>query len=614
MKYASFPQPPTEEQGVIFPRLNNVVTIENCFYYLSLMERFLEYKRTFGPQLVKIMLARAEIRYARWLRYMNDAAKNSSHYRKIAPPLDVGYMWHAHMLSPFRYFEDLARNLQLGVFKSNLPLDLMHRSGLMDSPSPQALNVWRQLYDNDEPYTLTPENVCIGNVTVACCYCDKDMSCSWVEYTEWRFDPNVGIQCHSCKRETTVYNASLKRLALDLERTSYRLAGTMLTRHGKLRLLEYPENEAMTKLVEIGNKMFYTTGFFTPGESLDDLISKIHRCSRERSFEKEWLEHIPHIIGCIRGCYHGNPSPFSIDLIQAVGRQHEFNQKAIEVVNWQMPFGIARGIRQYHKFLGLMKRYPGETLVPTLEIDLAWHTHMLHPQIYRAFTIKKLRQYINHDDNIDPVKLAKFASGTNMLWRSNYKGKNLINAKAGNHPIDNGVQDNGFFSKMKSAMLGTHLGEFVDGNLPDGIIVVTPEQQDIHHDTSFHDRRKVRALLQVFHKSGDAQATTYKSIEDTNYGYIGTINCASANVGKVARSNLKKKRDSSGKKIDAEIFSSLGELIGNFADSGGCASGGCATGGCGSAGAGCSGGAGGCGGGGGGGGGCGGGGGGGSSG
>ncbi|CDH56061.1 predicted protein [Lichtheimia corymbifera JMRC:FSU:9682] len=619
MKYASLPQPPAEEHPVIFPRLNDVVSVENCFYYLSLMERFLEYKRTLGPQLVKVMLARAEIRYARWLRYLSDASKSKSNNPKIAPPIDIGYMWHAHMLSPFRYFEDLARNVQLGVFKSSLPLKLMHRSGLMEGPSPHALYVWKQVYGNDEPYTLTAENVCIGNVAVQCCYCDKDMSCSWVEYTEWRFDPNVGIQCHGCKRETTVYNASLKKLAIDLERTSYRLAGTMLTRTGKLRLLEYPENEAMAKLVEIGNKNFYQQGLFVPGESLDDLINKIHRCSRDRSFEKEWLDHIPHIIGCIRGCYHGNPSPFSIDLIQAVSRQHEFNQKAIEVVNWQMPFGIARGIRQYHKFLGLMKRYPGQTLVPTLEIDLAWHTHMLHPQAYRAFTIKRVRQYINHDDNIDPVKLARFAEGTNMLWRNNYKGKNLINDnKNTNQPMDTGVQDKGFFSKMRSAMLGTNLGDFVDGNLPDGIILVTPGQKNIHLDTSFHDRRKVRALLQVFHRSGDAQAATYKAIEDTGYGYIGTINCASANVGidpaAKTRSNLKKKRNSSEKKIDGEIFSGLGELIGDFAANGGCGGGGCATGGCGSAGAGCSGGAGGgCGGGGGGGGGCGGGGGGGGS-
>lgn len=43
-----------------------------------------------------------------------------------------------------------------------------------------------------------------------------------------------------------------------------------------------------------------------------------------------------------------------------------------------------------------------------------------------------------------------------------------------NHPMDNGVQENGFFSKVKGAMLGTSLGDFVDGNLPDGIIIVPP--------------------------------------------------------------------------------------------------------------------------------------------
>lgn len=49
----------------------------------------------------------------------------------------------------------------------------------MEGPSPHALYVWKQVYGNDEPYTLTAENVCIGNVAVQCCYCDKDMSCSW---------------------------------------------------------------------------------------------------------------------------------------------------------------------------------------------------------------------------------------------------------------------------------------------------------------------------------------------------------------------------------------------------------------------------------------------------
>lgn len=79
------------------------------------------------------------------------------------------------------------------------------------------------------------------------------------------------------------------------------------------------------------------------------------------------------IVGCIRSAYHGNPSPFSIDLIQAVGRQHDFNHKATQVVNWQVPFGIGRGIRQYYKFLTMMRRHRGEILVPTLEIGMYIH-------------------------------------------------------------------------------------------------------------------------------------------------------------------------------------------------------------------------------------------------
>lgn len=97
MKYASLPQPPAEEHPVIFPRLNDVVSVENCFYYLSLMERFLEYKRTLGPQLIKVMLARAEIRYARWLRYLNDASKSKSNNPKIAPPIGMLFIANRHL-------------------------------------------------------------------------------------------------------------------------------------------------------------------------------------------------------------------------------------------------------------------------------------------------------------------------------------------------------------------------------------------------------------------------------------------------------------------------------------------------------------------------------------
>lgn len=141
-----------------------------------------------------------------------------------------------------------------------------------------------------------------------------------------------------------------------------------------------------------------------------------------------YLHHLKDIIGCIRGCYHGNPSPFSIDLIQAVSRQHEFNQKAIEVVNWQIPFGIARGIRQYHKFLGLMKRHPGETLVPTLEIGM-WHV-ILYDRICWQLCIQRSCMAYTHvaSTNIPSIHHKKVTTLC-QSWRQ-YRSSQIVQIRS----------------------------------------------------------------------------------------------------------------------------------------------------------------------------------------
>eukprot|EP01045_Picozoa_sp_COSAG04_P018817 COSAG04_NODE_1770_length_5624_cov_3.175204_8_plen_61_part_01 len=50
----------------------------------------------------------------------------------------------------------------------------------------------------------------------------------------------------------------------------------------------------------------------------------------------------------------------------------------------ESPEYIAAAVESYRKFLGLMKRHPGVTFVPTLAIDLIWHTHQYHPLRYAA--------------------------------------------------------------------------------------------------------------------------------------------------------------------------------------------------------------------------------------
>lgn len=41
-------------------------------------------------------------------------------------------------------------------------------------------------------------------------------------------------------------------------------------------------------------------------------------------------------------------------------------------------------------------------------IDLAWHTHMLHPKNYRKFTLKHLKVILSHDDNIAPEDISLY--------------------------------------------------------------------------------------------------------------------------------------------------------------------------------------------------------------
>lgn len=57
-----------------------------------------------------------------------------------------------------------------------------------------------------------------------------------------------------------------------------------------------------------------------------------------------------------------------MDLIQAVARQYKFAYKTTQGINWDMPQDIVNGIRNYSKFLAIIKENPTLTAVPTFEI------------------------------------------------------------------------------------------------------------------------------------------------------------------------------------------------------------------------------------------------------
>lgn len=81
---------------------------------------------------------------------------------------------------------------------------------------------------------------------------------------------------------------------------------------------------------------------------------------------------------------------------------------------------LKRAIAGYHAFLDIMAQNPDAFLVPTLSIDLAWHTHQLLCVNYRESTLDLLGTIVDHDDSVEQETLAAAFDQTARLWSSRF--------------------------------------------------------------------------------------------------------------------------------------------------------------------------------------------------
>jgi hypothetical protein len=118
----------------------------------------------------------------------------------------------------------------------------------------------------------------------------------------------------------------------------------------------------------------------------------------------------------------------SIDLVAAALRQREFSKKIIseDCIGIDTPFALFKATTRYHKFLLLMRRKNNGdkkkvALVPTLDIDLCWHTHQLYAVSYRQWCIEHLGVAINHDDTVAKEVLNSGLRETSLEWYEAYR-------------------------------------------------------------------------------------------------------------------------------------------------------------------------------------------------
>ncbi|KAK4099127.1 hypothetical protein N658DRAFT_498724 [Parathielavia hyrcaniae] len=84
---------------------------------------------------------------------------------------------------------------------------------------------------------------------------------------------------------------------------------------------------------------------------------------------------------------------------------------------------LRRAVGRYDAFLRLFVAYPGETLVPTLDIDLVWHTHQLGAGRYQRDVLARTGRFIDHDDKLGGGVLKGGMDRMRELWRIRVGGE-----------------------------------------------------------------------------------------------------------------------------------------------------------------------------------------------
>ncbi|KAL9555734.1 hypothetical protein MBANPS3_002231 [Mucor bainieri] len=529
--------PPEETKKGEYPTLDTVLNVSNCFYYLSLLERFVRTTRSMPEDILKKYLVRAEYRYFKWAY----TKKISSTSQYAIPPLDVAFFWQAHMLSPLRFYEDQHRYPQFIALKNmKIPLKEIHVASYKVPNN--VLILWKEAM-GDEPYHLLEKHVSgpksyTSYAEINCIVCFIKMEVEWDSYTEWRTDPTVALQCHRCSAMFTTKHVGKANMIADYAQHTA-IAGLMFAPDESTRL-SYKDAGSLGSAKDLKSLPFNGGT-----QHINELILKNQATRLKNSLDNPARR--KKIIEAIESTYLCNPyRGSSIDLIHAVARQYKFAFKATQTINWDAPQGIIKGIRQYSNFLRLLKTNPQLTAVPTFEIDLAWHTHMLFPTNYRKFTVKFAGKFLNHDDTIPESRLDQYIKDTDAAWKLRIENKeqgNATTAKNTSEPVPMPKRANSITVKLKTLFKKSEsTNEAFKGHYNAGTYQSSPAYKPNHDDTqsirndtdvydventSFHDKRDIKEFIKL--KNSDAvMKDKFSHVQRSLLGFIGTSTCGTS--------------------------------------------------------------------------------------
>ncbi len=384
---------------------------------------------------------------------VNPGGRRLSWTAEFMPPLDVLMVLHSFMLNPRKFLEDCIRQNKMMLWHAGFP--------------------WAQIDACIDPemFIYTPKQDCIATFEagtsrswvnvhdpptkhVLCPGCSSTLNCKWTDSNlgtniDRAFEGGRGfadkefqVDCLSCKIPITHETVRLMKFRRDIERLQkldLPLPGTILSVKGmpKATTSVAPSKEDVlfpNRLVLAGlgqelnslthprnikhQKMTAVRTAFEKALKSRHLVLEAKKStfgSRKLDFDQKVA------IRRMMSRYWENSSPFALDLVGAVLRQGVFVEK-MKGIDWihspALESTITRLLKKYTVFFQIMAENPGHVAVPTLDVDLAWHTHQLTPSAYFGYSVYNMKDdFIDHDDKIDENKLSDAFEWTSKRYQ-----------------------------------------------------------------------------------------------------------------------------------------------------------------------------------------------------
>ncbi|KAI9712799.1 MAG: hypothetical protein M1820_001421 [Bogoriella megaspora] len=367
---------------------------------------------------------------------------------KNLPPLDILMVWHAYLLNPRCFFEDCLRQSRIDFYAAYFPWKEISynidNKTLEYNPPSEA----KEKFEHDTG--LFWENLDdMADKTIRCPNCSQPVKAPWTRSSGFIANEDVfckgsgfaddgfGQDCQRCKIRLSHDYLRVQKFRRDLQlllKDDLPLPGTVLGTDGlpvkatsshtdgifagllaktSLRgdLLEACKPSRSNATMDDIKKVFEV------GMTLDTYIAAVKN-GRRYAIGKEKLS-----VRKVMSRYWYNSSPFALDLVGAVTRQGSFVDKMFRI-DWlhspSLTSTMERSILKYERFFQLMRNHPTKICVPTLDVDLAWHTHQLNPQSYHAYSRHQTMKLIDHDDKIDEHDLSHAFEWTSKTYQKTY--------------------------------------------------------------------------------------------------------------------------------------------------------------------------------------------------